>query len=132
MQARIEGFLSSEMQNYHLQHLHDCVSKEFADTPRGQWLIKMFSQRSHELSGACIANIFRARLSCDMTDRLAEIRAPAMVINGEHDMSMNAGLLTARLLPNAVHRVIPGAGHACNIEKPEIFDAFVREIHSRN
>jgi 3-oxoadipate enol-lactonase len=125
MTRRIEGFLSDDLPNYQLHHLRDCVAPAFADSPRGQWLLSLFNERADELSGACIANIFRARLGCDMRERLPNIKAPTLVINGEHDNSMAAGRLTASLIPDARHVTIIGGGHACNIENPEGFDAAV-------
>ena len=125
MQARIEGFLSTDLPSYHLQHLSDCVTPEFANSPTGKWLLGIFSKDSQHLSGVCIANIFRARLACDLTEKLFQIRAPTLVINGEYDASMPAGLLTAEKITGALHQIIPGAGHACNIERPEIFDALM-------
>jgi len=125
MTRRIEGFLSQDLPGYQLQHLRDCVSPAFADSARGQWLLSLFNARADQLSGPCIANIFRARLGCDMRELLPNIKAPTLVVNGEHDNSMAAGLLTASLIPDARHVTIVGGGHACNIEQPEDFDAKV-------
>src|SRR5262245_60771342 len=58
----------------------------------------------------------------DITDRLGEIRAPALVIRGEQDLAieswraraLSAGLPGARGL---LH--VPGAGHAANLTHPE-------------
>jgi len=47
------------------------------------------------------------------------------VINGEFDNSLPAGRKTASLVPGAVHRVLPGTGHACCIEDPAGFDRLV-------
>ena len=48
-----------------------------------------------------------------------------LVINGEYDHSLKAGRRTARQIPGAVHRILPGTGHACCLEQPAGFDAFV-------
>ena len=52
-------------------------------------------------------------------------RSPTLVINGEFDHSLPAGQKTAGLVPGAVHKVLPGTGHACCIEDPAGFDALV-------
>jgi pimeloyl-ACP methyl ester carboxylesterase len=39
-----------------------------------------------------------------------------------------AGKRTASLIPGAVHKVLPKTGHACCIEDPAGFDAFVSEF----
>ena len=43
-------------------------------------------------------------------------------------MSLEGGRKTAALTPGAVHKVLPGTGHACCIEDPAGFDAFVTEF----
>lgn len=39
--------------------------------------------------------------------------------------SLPAGQKTASLIPHAVHKIVPGTGHACCIEDPAGFDALV-------
>ena len=55
-----------------------------------------------------------------------------MVINGELDNSLAAGKRTASLIPGAVHKVLPGTGHACCIEDPAAFDAGVVSFLAAN
>ena len=123
MPKRIEGFLSPDYRAYQERHLRDCVSKDFADSERGRWILNMFSEGSDRLSGRCIAQIFRARLGCDMQSRLSGVRTPTLVINGEYDQSLASGRETSMRIPGARHAILRGAGHACNIEVPEAFDA---------
>jgi 3-oxoadipate enol-lactonase len=56
------------------------------------------------------------------------MKVPTLVINGEFDHSLAAGKRTASLVPGAVHRMLPGTGHACCIEDPAGFDAAVLEF----
>ena len=53
------------------------------------------------------------------------MKVPTLVINGEFDNSRPAGERTASLIPDAMHNVLPGTGHACCIEDPAGFDRFV-------
>ena len=66
-----------------------------------------------------------------MTARLPGMRVPTLVVNGEHDNSLERGGITASLIPDAVHAVIPNAGHACVIEDPDAFDRHVIAFLSR-
>jgi pimeloyl-ACP methyl ester carboxylesterase len=91
----------------------------------GKYLLDTFVEREPWLSGECIGQIFRARAGTDMTPRLGMMKVPTLVINGEYDNSLKAGRRTASLIPGAVHKVLPGTGHACNIEDPATFDDFV-------
>ena len=84
--------------------------------------MNLFDENSHTLSGESIAQIFRARAGCNMTPRLSTIGAPTLVINGAHDVSLEAGRETAAGISGARQVVIPGTGHACSIEDPWAFD----------
>lgn len=59
-------------------------------------------------------------------ESLPSIRVPTLVVVGEHDAPFLAGsdYMTAKI-PGAVRRVIPGAGHAANIDRPAEFNAAV-------
>ena len=63
-----------------------------------------------------------------MSARLPSMKLPVLVVNGAHDMSLDAGKFTASQIPGARHVTLEGAGHACNIEAPEAFEAAVIEF----
>ena len=132
MHARIAGFLGPDLAGYQMQHLRDCTAPGFADTPTGAWLLEMFNAQAPSLNGRSIAQIFRARMACDMGPRLGALKVPTLVVNGAHDMSLQAGRETAAGIPGAEHAVIRGAGHACNIEAPAAFDAAVVPFLARH
>src|SRR5262245_5266698 len=125
---RVAGYTSADLKGYQRGHIRELVAPGFCDTPLGGWVLDLFSEHAHTLSGQCIAQIFRAREACDMRDRLAGMTPPVLVINGVHDVSLARGTETATLIPGAKHVVIPGTGHACCIEDPAAFDAAVMEF----
>lgn len=124
---RIQGY-TDDVTTYHEKHIKELVAPGFESTRLGKYLLDVFLERNPWLSGNSIAQIFRARAGTDMTPRLSEMKVPTLVINGEHDMSLEGGRKTAALTPGAVHKVLPGTGHACCIEDPAGFDAFVTEF----
>lgn len=124
---RIRGY-TGDAAAYHEKHIRELVAPGFADTKLGRYLLGIFLERNPWLSGESIAQIFRARAGADMTPRLSEMKAPTLVVNGEHDLSLEGGRRTAELIPGAVHKVLPGTGHACCIEDPAGFDALVLEF----
>ena len=124
---RIRGY-TDDVTTYHEIHIKELVAPGFECTRLGKYLLDIFLERNPWLSGKSIAQIFRARAGTDMTPRLSEMKVPTLVINGEHDMSLEGGRKTAALTPGAVHKVLPGTGHACCIEDPAGFDAFVTEF----
>ena len=128
----VKGFETPDLGGYLMSLMRRYVAPGFADTPRGRWTLNMFVERAEALSAKCIAQIFRARGSFDMSGRLGGLQPPALVINGEHDGSLPAGRETASLIPGARHVVIPNAGHACCIEEPEAFDRALIQFLAAN
>lgn len=79
-----------------------------------------------------IRPIYRTLMSRDdLTDRLPEIVAPALVVHGEEDLAigMDRAEVLAALLPNARPVVrIPGAGHAASLTHPEPVNAAIHRF----
>ncbi len=128
IEERIHGYTKIGVEKYHIQHLHELVAPEFPSSKLGNYLLHTFVERDPWLSGESIGQIFRARAGTDMTPRLQSMKVPTLVINGEYDNSLKGGKLTASLVPGALHKILPKTGHACNIEDPAGFDAFVIEF----
>src|SRR5882672_6972515 len=111
---RVESY-RTDLGSYHIQHLRELVEPEFAQSRIGRYLLNMFVERGPRLSGEAIARVFVAGNSTDTTERVPNMKVPTLVINGEFDHSRAAGERTARLIPGAVHKILPGTGHACCI-----------------
>lgn len=70
----------------------------------------------------------------DLLDRLGDIRAPALVLWGDHDVlvprtysdALVAGIERAELV------VVPDAGHLCTLEQPELVNGLIRDFLDRN
>jgi pimeloyl-ACP methyl ester carboxylesterase len=122
--GRIEGYRAN-LPDYHARHIRELVQPQFADSRLGRHLLGMFLERGPRLKGEAIAQVFTAGNHTDTTHRLATMKVPTLVINGEFDNSRPAGEKTASLTPGAVHKVLPGTGHACCLEDPAGFDALV-------
>ncbi|MEA2987291.1 MAG: 3-oxoadipate enol-lactonase [Alphaproteobacteria bacterium] len=131
-QSRIEGYRGT-LADYHPKHIRELVRPEFADSRLGRHLLGMFLERGPRLKGEAIAQVFMAGNHTDMTDRLSTMKVPTLVINGEFDNSRPAGERTASLTAGAVHKVLPGTGHACCLEDPTGFDRLVIDfLQSQN
>jgi 3-oxoadipate enol-lactonase len=73
----------------------------------------------------------------DQAARADAIRAPTLVLCGEHDRVTPPALSTSltRMIPGAHYEPIEGAGHLGNLERPDSFNtlvgAFIRGVDSR-
>ncbi len=132
--ARMQEYLEKGLDGYHLQHLQDLVRPEFAASELGGHVLQSIVERGRDLGWKAegIVEVLRARRGTDMTSRLKEMKVPTLVINGEFDNGLSGGTRTARMIPGAVHKILQGAGHACCIEDPGTFDAYVMEFLDDN
>jgi 3-oxoadipate enol-lactonase len=129
--GRIEGYRKN-LEEFHIYHLRDLVAPAFADSRLGRHLLNMWVERNPLLSGEAIAQVFTALSNNDTTERLPGFKVPLLVINGELDNSLPGGTRTAGLVPGAVHKIIPGTGHACNLEDPASIESIVLDfLHER-
>jgi len=124
-QSRIDGYLKQGVNKFHIQHLTDLVSKDFAQSERGRYLLGMHTEMDAKLSAPAIAEIFHALQNRDLTARLPELKMPVLIMNGEFDNSLKRSKEMSTRIAGAEHRTIPGSGHACCLEDPATFDANV-------
>ena len=89
--------IATNLGDYHIKHLRELVAPAFADSPLGRHLLNMWVEREPRLKGEAIAQVFMAGNHTDNTERLATMKVPTLVINGEFDHSLPAGQLTASL-----------------------------------
>jgi pimeloyl-ACP methyl ester carboxylesterase len=72
-----------------------------------------------------------AQFDSTVADSLGSIRVPTLVLAGERDEPFLAATdYMAAKIPNATKVLIPGAGHAANIEQPQAFNRAVRAFLS--
>jgi 3-oxoadipate enol-lactonase len=112
--------------DYHRGHLRHGVTKDWADTELGAFLIESFVDHDGALDAESIAQVFGAMEGSDLTQARRSCRVPVLVVNGEFDSAFEGGAQTAADTPGAERAIIDGAGHCCFIEKPARFDSIVR------
>jgi pimeloyl-ACP methyl ester carboxylesterase len=122
---RIEGYRTRGPELYHREHLESLVAPDFPKTRLGDYLLQTQTDKDEALSGNAIARVFEALGNAGVDERLATMKPPVLVVNGEHDTALPRGRETAAAIPGACHVVLTGAGHACNIEQPHAFDEAV-------
>ncbi|WP_031470461.1 alpha/beta fold hydrolase [Sciscionella sediminilitoris] len=65
----------------------------------------------------------------ELTDRLAELRVPTLVLTGdEDDGCLEPALLLKRTIPTAGLRVLERTGHTANLEEPDSFNAALADF----
>jgi 3-oxoadipate enol-lactonase len=120
------------LKDYHLGHLRHGVTQAWADTPVGRYLLQGFVERGEALDAEALAQVFGALTVSDLTDRLPAYKSPTLIVNGEFDNALKGGTLTASLIKQSEHKIIPGAGHCCFLEDPATFTTLVQDFLTRN
>jgi len=65
----------------------------------------------------------------DLEDELAGIAAPVLLLVGDEDEPcLDVNLWMKRLMPTARLGLLPGSGHAINLEEPELFDLLIERF----
>jgi pimeloyl-ACP methyl ester carboxylesterase len=60
---------------------------------------------------------------------MARINVPTLVMTGDEDEPcLEPSLLLKRTIPTAVLAMLPGSGHAINLEEPQWFNQFLAEF----
>ncbi len=91
-------------------------------------LVEEFAASMREFHPAGLRAYARAFAAADLRDVLPRVAVPTLLLYGDRDLraprnvaeDIHAGIAGSKLV------MIPGAGHACNIDAPERFNAEVR------
>jgi pimeloyl-ACP methyl ester carboxylesterase len=90
---------------------------------------------SHDPLGASLTmrNVQKHRPSLyEMTDSLAQLRVPALILSGDEDEgALDASLMLKRTVPSAWLAVLPNTGHLANLEEPHLFNELCSQLFAR-
>lgn len=115
---------------YRYDYALETFSEEFRRTPIAKWFARMFCERNDSADLETIIMMFEAQKSePDWLQR--ELKAPVLILSGSEDKSHEAAFILRDRLPDAEIVTMQGAGHACHIEQPWVFDGEVTSFLSR-
>lgn len=110
------------------QHALDVLSARFGATELGQFLVDTTCARDEYTDASAISRLFEIRASPDPEEFITTISVPTLIISGSEDAAHSAAGPLVELLPDARLYTIEGAGHACYLERPRVFDAEMRSF----
>jgi pimeloyl-ACP methyl ester carboxylesterase len=92
--------------------------------------VRQLSEHSAEGMALTVIGVQQSRPSLyDVTDKLAGITAPTLIVNGDEDEAcLEPGLLLKRTIPTAGLVVVPNSGHALNLEEPDLYHDAIRML----
>ena len=99
--------------------------------PRGfAEFARHLAEHSAEGSANCSQG-YQGRRPCiyEMTDQMAAIDVPALVMTGDEDEAcLEPSLLIKRTIPKAGLAVLPKSGHGINLEEPALFNQLLADF----
>jgi pimeloyl-ACP methyl ester carboxylesterase len=115
---------------YRWRYVFEDLSPAFRSTPLAHYFADIFVERNAHADAATIIRQFEAaRLTAD---EYKAITCPTLILTGTEDNAHQAAHALKELMPGARLRVLPGAGHACQLEQPWLFDRLMLEFLREN
>jgi 3-oxoadipate enol-lactonase len=108
------------------------LSPYFRTTHLAHFFADMFAQRNKHADAKTIIRQFVALGKPDAEDHFDRIKAPTIILTGSEDGSHPASFALQKKIRGCELRVLPGAGHACQIEQPWLFNRFMLDFLARN
>ncbi|MBI2910809.1 MAG: alpha/beta hydrolase [Chloroflexi bacterium] len=105
------------------QHALEDFSPAFRNTSMGQYFADLFAERNPWADAATIVEMFLALGQPDPDWLHAGVKVPMLIITGSEDNSHEAAFALQRKVQGCELITIQGAGHACNMEQPWLWDA---------
>lgn len=103
-------------------------SPAFRATPLAHWFANLFAERNAFADVKTIIHQFEALQRPDPDDHHSRIDCPMIVLTGSEDIAHQAAFALQERVRGCELRVLAGAGHACQMEQPWLFDRFMIEF----
>jgi pimeloyl-ACP methyl ester carboxylesterase len=126
----VKGFPAKRIAGYRehgIAYRHDYTLEDFSPAYRGapmaEWFATLFTERNNTADVESIIATFQALSEPDPDWLQRDLKAPVLILTGTEDGTHPASGALLDRLPNAELVAISGAGHACQLEQPWVFDA---------
>ena len=100
------------------------MSPAFRTTPMAHWFANLFTERNDFADVQSIIYQF-ASPSPEDDSFYNDIKVPTIILTGSQDNSHPRSFALRDRIPGCELKVLPGAGHACMLEQPWLFDSFM-------
>ncbi len=129
--ARIRDY-SAEGLEYRWRYSFQDLSAAFGATPLAHYFAELFTERNDRADLQSILLQFKALGAPRPGDFLSAIACPAIILTGSEDPAHARAFELRERIPGCELRVLPGAGHACHMEQPWLFDRLMIEFLRRH
>jgi pimeloyl-ACP methyl ester carboxylesterase len=117
---------------YRWAYTFEDLSAAFRAGPMAHYFAELFSERNGSADLDTILLQFEALRQPEPEGHFARIACPSIILTGSEDGAHQSAFALKPLIPGAELTVLPGAGHACHMEQPWLFDRLMREFLAKH
>jgi pimeloyl-ACP methyl ester carboxylesterase len=118
--------------DYRWDYVFEDFSAAFRATPMARYFADLFSERNACADVETIIRQFEALAMPDPEGHHASIACPMIIISGSEDNAHPRAFALKDRVPGCEMKIIHGAGHACQLEQPWLFDEFMLDFLKRH
>jgi pimeloyl-ACP methyl ester carboxylesterase len=128
---RIEAYTANGI-DYRWPYTFEDLSPSFRASPLARYFAELFTERNATADLQSILYQFEAMQRNDADDHYDRIKCPTIILTGTEDSAHASALELKQRIPECELKIIPGAGHACQIEQPWLFDSYMLDFLRRH
>ena len=117
--------------DYRWGYTFEDLSPAFRATPMARYFADLFAERNAHADLQSIIHQFEALAQPDAEDHHARIACPTLIISGSEDTAHQSAFALKARIEACEMSIIYGAGHACQLEQPWLFDQYLVEFLKR-
>ena len=114
--------------DYRWDYTFEDLSPAFRATPLAHFFAEMFSERNDKADLPSILYQFEALGKVEPEGHFEAIACPTLILTGSEDGAHQSAFALRARIPGCTLKVLHGAGHACQLEQPWLFDRFMIEF----
>ncbi|MBI78312.1 MAG: hypothetical protein CMM53_11130 [Rhodospirillaceae bacterium] len=118
--------------NYRWEYSFQDLSAAFRTTPMAHYFADLFAERNDTADAQTIIYQFEAMMAEESEEHHKGIKCPTIILTGSEDNSHQRAFALQERIPNCDLKTLPGAGHACQLEQPWLFDRFMVQFLIEN
>jgi pimeloyl-ACP methyl ester carboxylesterase len=128
---RIDTYTANGI-DYRWDYTFEDLSPAFRATPLAHFFADLFSERNGSADLQSILYQFEALQKPEPEGHHDGIGCPTVILTGSEDGAHASAFPLKARIPNCEMNILHGAGHACQIEQPWLFDRLMIEFLTRH
>jgi pimeloyl-ACP methyl ester carboxylesterase len=125
--GRIERY-QTEGIGYRFGYAFEDFSPAFRATPMAHFFAELFTERNVFGDVDTIITQFKAYQKPEPEGHHAKVACPSIILTGSEDNTHKSAFALQKRIKGCEMKILYGAGHACQIEQPGLFNRYMTEF----